>query len=118
MAIIRVEGLLIETVIGVYDWERDLPQQLLVTLDLKTDIQEAVQEDAIEKAVDYDKLTRKITEWAETQTFTLVETMAVGILRFVMNHPRVTHGVVSVAKPGALKDAEYIEVEVNSDDDL
>ena len=47
MAVIRVEGLLIEAVIGVYDWERDLPQQLLVSMELTSDISNLISADII-----------------------------------------------------------------------
>ena len=118
MALIRIEGLLIEAVIGVYDWERDLPQQLGVSLEMTVDVKKAVRGDRVSDTVDYDKLSKHIIEWAEDQRFHLVESMAVGILKLVMAEPGVQKATVVVSKPGALKDAEYVDVQVSSEEDL
>ena len=118
MARILVSELFFETVIGVYDWERKLPQRLSVSLELTIDSRAAVANDAIGDAVDYDKLSKSIIDWAKVQSFHLVESLAVGILRLTMKDPMVLHSIVTVSKYGAIKDAKQVSVRVNSDEDL
>lgn len=117
MAIFRIEDLRVDTVIGVYDWERDLRQRLLVSMEIYYDVRKAAQTDCLADTMDYDTLARAIRARAENQSFQLIESLAMDVLAEVMSRPGVTRATINVCKPGAIKDAEYVEVEVDSDMD-
>ncbi len=118
MAIFRIENLKVDTVIGVYEWERDLPQRLLVSIEIETNVTEPAASDDVSHTVDYDALTRDIREWGERQTFQLIEAFAIAMLKRIVQRDGIERASVTVAKPGALKDAESVQVTVCSDEDL
>ncbi|AFU99135.1 dihydroneopterin aldolase [Simiduia agarivorans] len=107
---IMIEGLWIETVIGVYDWERELRQRLLLDLTLTTDIRPAAASDDLGKTLDYKAITDRIIAFAEGSSHQLVETLAEQIAALVQKEFGVTRLTLKLSKPGALPRAQNVAV--------
>lgn len=71
-----IEGLQVDTVIGVYDWERGIRQCLLLDLSMAWDNRAAAAHDALADALDYAAVSARILAFAEEARFELVETFA------------------------------------------
>ncbi|MEO5333559.1 MAG: dihydroneopterin aldolase [Magnetococcus sp. YQC-5] len=109
---IVIHDLSLRCVIGVQEWERHATQDVLINLTLFTDTTLPGQTDCIDDAVDYKTLTKKIIASTEHSTFFLVEALAEHIARLCLEHPRVHKVQVAVEKPGALRFARSVGVNI------
>lgn len=110
MDIIFLQELRIDTVIGIYDWERKIRQTVVFDLEMATDIAAAAASDSIEDTLDYKAVAKRITAFVETSEFGLVETLAekvAGIIRGEFGVPWVR---VSLNKSGAIRGARGVGV--------
>ena len=80
MDIIFLGGLQIETIIGIYDWERETKQTVILDIEMAWDIQKAAETDDIQHTLDYKAVSKRIIAFVEASNYFLVET-DVGIER-------------------------------------
>jgi len=112
MDAIHIEGLLVRAVIGVSEEERRTKQDILIGIVLEGDFREAGRTDDIERAVDYRAVKQKVLRFAEVSRFRLIESLAEGIAEICLQDPRVVRCRVRVEKPGALRFARTVAVEI------
>ena len=112
MDIVYIRGLKAEAVIGVYDWERDIRQQLVIDLDLASDNRGAAQDDDIALAVDYDAISRRLLEYVGQSDFQLIETLAERLAALLQSEFGVPWLRLRLAKPGAVAAADEVGVEI------
>lgn len=110
MDIIFVRDLKIDTVIGVYAWERDIRQQLSFDLEMAADIRPAAAGDDITKALDYSAVAARLTEFVGTSSFKLLETLAEQCAQIVLQEFNVPWLRLRVMKPGAVPAARDVGV--------
>jgi D-erythro-7,8-dihydroneopterin triphosphate epimerase len=113
IATIRISDLLIRAIIGGNDWERDTPQDVVITISLTYDASPAIDSDQMENAIDYKKLKRRIIEEVEQSRFKLLETLTNHVLSIIMDDKRVCEAFVRIEKPGALRFAKTVSVEMS-----
>ena len=110
MDVVYIEGLRIETVIGIHDWERDIRQVVVLDLEMAADTRQGAQTDAIEQALDYAAVSARLLAFVGASQFKLIETLAEEVARIV----RVEFGVpwlrLKLAKPGAVHEADAVGV--------
>jgi D-erythro-7,8-dihydroneopterin triphosphate epimerase len=109
---IIIKNLLLRGIIGINDWEREKKQDILINLTLFADLAPAGRTDRAEDILNYRTITKAIIEYVETSQHHTVEALAAAIARVcVVDHdaPRV---IVRVEKPGALRFAESVGVEI------
>lgn len=107
-----IRGLTLVTVIGVYDWEREIQQELVLDIDMAWDIREPAETDDVNKALDYAAVTERLEKFAEESQYQLVERFAEEAARILMQDFGVAWLKLRVAKPGAVKQAEAVGVEI------
>lgn len=107
-----IKNLLARGVIGVNDWERKRPQNILINLTLFTDTRRAAQSDNLDDCVNYSTMSKKVLAHAETANRETVEALANDLAILCLEEPRVTKVMVRVEKPGAVRFAESVGVEV------
>lgn len=105
---IQIKGLTVGTRIGVYAWEQQISQRLLIDITLPADL--STCEDQLAKTVDYDKLCQLVTAYVEGNAFQLIETVALRIVELIQMEFKVEHPTVSVSKPQAIKNAANVQV--------
>ena len=76
MDIVYIRDLRIETIIGIYDWERKTRQTVSLDLEMGTDIKKAAASDSIEDTLDYKSVAKRMIQFVGDSEFQLVETMA------------------------------------------
>jgi len=109
---VLIEALAVETVIGVYDWERTIRQRLVMDLEMATDIRAAAADDDLTHTLDYAAISARIQTFAAESRFELVETFAerlVALLREEFGIPWLT---MTVRKPGAVPEAAAVGVRI------
>jgi len=112
---IHIRDLTVLTVIGVYPEERDIRQELILNIEILTDLKKAGLTDDFELTVDYDTLTEKISELVENTTFKLIESVAASVADYILGISGVNACRVTVDKPGAVRRARSVAVEIFRD---
>jgi len=110
MDIIYLRDLKIETVIGIFDWEREIKQTISFDLDMATDIRKAAASDAIEDTLDYKTLSKRIISFVEASSFQLVETLAEQVATIILDEFDVRWVRVRLDKMGAIRGASGVGV--------
>lgn len=107
---IRIENLRLRTIVGIFDWEKKIKQDVVINVELHFDGTRAIQSDEIDDTVDYKKMTKSIISYVENNSFNLIERIAGGIASLAIEHEKVYKAIVKVDKPGALRYADSISV--------
>ena len=110
MDIVFIRDLRIETVIGIYDWERKIKQTVIFDLEMGADISRAADSDAIEDTLNYKAVSKRLIEFTEQSEFQLVETLAERCALIVMNEFQVPWVRLTLNKIGALSTARDVGV--------
>lgn len=110
--LVMIEALAVETVIGVYDWEREIRQRLLLDLELATDIRPAAAVDDIALTLDYAAISQRIARFADEHAFALVETFAERLASLLHDEFAITGLRLTVRKPGAVAEASAVGVRI------
>jgi dihydroneopterin aldolase len=110
MDIIYIRDLKVDTVIGLYDWERRTRQTVRLDLDMASDIRKAAASDSIEDTLDYKAVAKRLIEFIESSEFQLVETLAEQTAGIVMQEFGVPWLWLRVNKKGALRGAQDVGV--------
>lgn len=110
--LILIKDLLLRGIIGINDWEREKPQDIMINMTLYTDMREAGTRDDIAYTLNYRTITKAIIAYVEESAHYTVEALATAIARIAVDHgaPRV---IVRVEKPGALRFAKSVGVEID-----
>lgn len=99
-------------IIGINDWEREKPQEILINITLYADLRKAGQTDSIADCVNYRTVAKKVQHHAETASRLTVEALAGDIARLCLEDSAVQRVVVRVEKPGAVRFAHSVGVEI------
>lgn len=110
MDTIFLSDLRIETVIGIFDWERKMRQTVSLDLEMAADIRKAAAEDSIDATLDYKAVAKRLIGFVESSDFGLVETLAEAIARIVIEEYEVPWVKVTLHKPGAIRGARDVGV--------
>jgi dihydroneopterin aldolase len=110
MDIVFLKDLRIETVIGVYDWEREIKQTVVLDLDMSADVAKAAASDHIDDTLDYKTVAKRLIEFVEQSEFQLVETMAERCAQIVREEFGVAWVRLTVNKIGAVTNAKDVGV--------
>jgi dihydroneopterin aldolase len=112
---IHIRDLTVPAVIGVYPEERNIRQELVLNVEIVTNLKEAGLTDNFELTVDYDTLTEKISELVENSSFKLIESVAESVADYILGITGVNACRVTVDKPGAVRRARSVAVEIFRD---
>jgi FolB domain-containing protein len=107
-----ITDLLVRGIIGVNDWERKKPQDILINITVFADTLRAGETDDIKDCVDYSALTKKIQAHAETAARLTVEALANDLAKICLVQNGVQKTIVRVEKPGAVRFAKSVGVEI------
>ncbi len=109
---IHIRDLLQRCVIGIYDEERREKQDVVINITLHADLRKAGQTDDIDDTVDYKTIKKNVIAMVDGSSFLLVERLAERIAAICLEDSRVRRADVKVAKPGALRFARTVEVDI------
>jgi dihydroneopterin aldolase len=110
MDIIFLGGLEIETIIGIYDWERVTKQTVILDIEMAFDIQKAAETDDIQYTLDYKTVSQRIVSFVETSQFLLVEKLISEIADIVRNEFNVPWVRITLNKKGAISAAKDVGI--------
>ena len=107
---VYIRDLRIETVIGIYDWERKIRQTVSIDLEMGTDIRKAAASDHIDDTLEYKSVAKRLIQYVGDSEFQLVETLAERIAEIVLNEFNVPWLRLRLSKPGAVTGSQDVGV--------
>ena len=110
MDIVYIRDLQIQTIIGIYDWERRIRQTVSLDLEMAADISRAAASDHIDDALNYKAIGKRIIQYIEDSDFQLVETLAERVAQLVLEEFGVAWLKLRLSKPGALRGSRDVGV--------
>ncbi|MCP3666972.1 MAG: dihydroneopterin aldolase [Gammaproteobacteria bacterium] len=110
MDIVFIRDLRIDTVIGIYDWERKIRQTVVLDLEMGADISRAATTENIEDALDYKAVSKRLISFVEESEFQLVETLAERCAAVIREEFGVPWVRLTLNKVGAVSAARDVGV--------
>ena len=110
MDIIYLNGIRIETIIGIYEWERRTRQTVIVDIEMGTDTTKAAASERIEDTVDYKAVAQRVIAFAGSGEFKLIEAMAEKIAEILLHEFKTPWCRLRLNKPGVVKGARDVGV--------
>ena len=107
-----IEGLEIEALIGIYDWERRIRQTLVFDIEMAFDNRIPAASDAIEDTLNYKAVSRRIVDYVSQSDFGLVETLAERVASIILDEFGVSSVRLKLSKPGAVRGARAVGVTI------
>ncbi len=110
MDIVFIKDLRIETIIGIYDWEREIKQIISIDLEMAADNRKAAATDGIDEALNYKAVAKRLIQFVGESEFQLVETLAERIAKIVIDEFDVPWLKLKLSKPGAVTGSKAVGV--------
>jgi dihydroneopterin aldolase len=107
---IFLNELKVETVIGIWEWERKIRQTVLIDLEMSADIAKAAATDNVEDTLNYKFVAKRVQSFVAESSFQLVETLAERIAEIVREEFSVEWVKVRVNKPGAIRGSRDVGI--------
>ena len=112
MDTIFLHDLKVDTVIGIWGWERKIRQTVVINLEMAADIRRAAESDSVEDTLNYKAVAKRVQQFVADSGFQLVETMAEKIAETVLAEFDVPWIRVEVNKPGAIRGAKGVGIKI------
>ena len=116
MDIVYIRALRIDTVIGIYEWERKTRQTIVFDLEMSADIAKAAATDAIADTLDYKAVSKRLIQYVGESSFQLVETLAERCAQLVHDEFGVRWVRLTLNKAGAVRGADAVGVIIERGD--
>ena len=110
---IHIRDLACRCIVGINPEERVNKQDVIINVTIEADLRGACTNDAIDDTIDYKRVKQAILQLVETSEFLLIERLAQAIADTCLREPRALAAHVSVDKPGALRFARSVAVEIS-----
>lgn len=110
MDIIFLRGLHIETLIGIYDWEREIKQTIILDAEMAADVRKAAASDHIADTLDYKAVSKRIINFVENSEFYLVETLAERLAGLLIEEFAIPWLRLTLNKKGAIRGASDVGI--------
>ena len=112
MEIIFLHGIKTNCVVGVWEWEKQITQEIVVDLDMATDIAKSASSDDLEDTLNYKAVAENVIEMLEASRFQLIETMAEEVAKLVMERFSTPWVKVRINKGGAVTNVANVGVQI------
>lgn len=109
---IFLDELKIDTIIGIWDWERKIRQTVIIDIEMSADIARAAATDSVEDTLNYKSVAKRVQQFVGDSSFQLVETLAERIAAIIRDEFGVAWVRVRVNKPGAIRGSKNVGVEI------
>lgn len=110
--LVLIEGLAVEAVIGVFDWERQIKQRLVMDIELYTDINKAAKTDDLQYTLDYKAISDAVIKHTEASSYQLIESLAEALAAMILKDFSVTKLSLKISKPDAVPQADNVAVKI------
>jgi 7,8-dihydroneopterin aldolase/epimerase/oxygenase len=112
---IFIHALKTEAIIGIFDWERQVKQTVIVDLEISADVRKAALSDSIDDTLNYKRVAKRVLAFVEGSQFHLVETLAEHIAMLLLEDFGLAWVRISLSKPGAIRSSRDVGVLLERD---
>lgn len=112
---IFIHALKTETIIGIFDWERQVKQTVIIDMELAVDVRKAALSDAIADTINYKRVAKQVLAFVEASQFHLVESLAEHVAMLVLEEFGVEWVGIVLSKPGAVRGSRDVGVALQRD---
>lgn len=109
---IFLHGLQAKCIIGIFAWERKIHQQILIDLEMVSNVRKAARRDRIEDALDYKKIAKRTLSFVNNSRFQLIETLAERLAKTLIKEFPLQEIMIRVSKPGAIRNSKNVGIEI------
>jgi dihydroneopterin aldolase len=110
MDTIFIHALKAEAIIGIFDWERQVKQTVLLDIELNADIRKAALTDSIEDTLNYKRVSKRVVAFVESSQFHLVETLSEHVAMLILAEFDIRTVRVELSKPGAVRGSKDVGI--------
>ncbi len=110
MDVVYIKQLRVDTIIGIYPWERSVRQTLVIDLDMATDASVVAASGRLEDALDYSAIAARVTDFIQLGEYQLLETLAEALAAMLREEFAIVGLRLRVGKPGAVGAAADVGV--------
>jgi len=110
MDTIFIHALKNEAIIGIFDWERQVKQTVLLDIELSADIRKAALSDSIDDTLNYKRVAKRVLAFVEASTFHLVETLSEQVAMLILAEFQVARVRIALSKPGAVRSSKDVGI--------
>jgi 7,8-dihydroneopterin aldolase/epimerase/oxygenase len=107
---IFIHALKTETIVGIFDWERQVKQTVVMDIQFSADIAKAARSDSIDDTLNYKGVAKRVLAFVDESSFHLVETLAQHIAMLILEEFGVQWVSITVSKPGAIRSSRDVGV--------
>ena len=107
---IFIHALKTETIVGIFDWERQVKQTVVMDVEFSADIRKAALSDSIDDTLNYKRVAKRVLAFVDESSFHLVETLAEHVAMLILEEFGVSWVGVSLSKPGAIRSSRDVGV--------
>jgi dihydroneopterin aldolase len=107
---IFIHALKTEAIIGIFDWERQVKQTVVVDIEISADIRRAARSDSIDDTLNYKRVAKRVLAFVEGSQFHLVETLAEHVAMLILDEFGIAWVRISLSKPGAIRNSRDVGV--------
>jgi dihydroneopterin aldolase len=112
---IFIHALKTEAIIGIFDWERQVKQTVLIDIEISADVAKAALSDSIHDTLNYKRIAKRVLAFVEESKFHLVETLAERIAMLLLEDFGIDWVSISLSKPGAIRSSRDVGVMLERD---
>jgi dihydroneopterin aldolase len=110
MDTIFIRALKAEAIIGIFDWERQVKQTVLLDIELNADIRKAALTDSIEDTLNYKRVAKRVLAFVEASEFHLVETLSEHVAMLILAEFAIKTVRIELSKPGAVRGSKDVGI--------
>jgi len=107
---IFIHALKTETIVGIFDWERQVKQTVVMDIEFSADIAKAALSDCIDDTLNYKRVAKRVLAFVDESSFRLVETLAEHIAMLILEEFGVSWVSIALSKPGAIRSSRDVGV--------
>jgi dihydroneopterin aldolase len=107
---IFIHALKTETIVGIFDWERQIKQTVVMDIEFSADIRKAATSDSIDDTLNYKGVAKRVLAFVDASSFHLVETLAEHVAMLILEEFDVRWVSISLSKPGAIRGSRDVGV--------
>lgn len=112
MDTVFLRGLSCQCVIGVWEWERQVKQKLVLDIELTTDISAAAKSDKLDDALNYQRIAERVTEVAEASSYQLLESLIAALAEMILQEFEVQSVKIRLDKGSAVANVKNVGIQI------
>jgi dihydroneopterin aldolase len=110
---IFLQDLKVETVVGIWDWERKIRQTVSIDIEMAADVVKAAETDNIEGTLNYKAVAKRVQQFVGDSEYQLIETLAEKLAETILSEFDIPWIQLRVSKPGAIRNAKNVGVVIH-----